>query len=65
MWAESWSVNEVRRFVHVNLPGFATPGLLDDPAVTDLFEQLKGAMGGEEAMHTITWPVVLLLVTKK
>jgi ubiquinone/menaquinone biosynthesis C-methylase UbiE len=65
MWAELWNVDEVRRFVHVNLPGFAAQGLLDHPAVTGLFEELEVAMGGKEAKHTIAWPVVLLLATKK
>ena len=65
LWAESWNVDEVRRFVHVNLPGFAAQGLLNDPAVADLFEQLEVAMGGKEVKHTIGWPVVLLLATKK
>ena len=65
LWAESWDVNEVKRFVHVNLPGFAAQGLLDSPSIGRLFEELEVAMGGKNMKHTIAWPVVLLLATRK
>jgi hypothetical protein len=65
LWAKSWGVNEVRRFVQVNLPGFAAQGLLDSRSVRRLFEDLEVAMGGKDARHTIAWPVLLLLATRK
>lgn len=65
LWAESWNVSEVKRFVYVNLPGFAAQGLLSSPSIGTLFNELEAAMGGRETKHAVAWPVVLLLATRK
>jgi hypothetical protein len=36
-----------------------------DDVVEGMFKELGEAMGGEGAVRKITWPVVLVLATKK
>lgn len=64
MWAESWDVNEVRRFIDANLPSFFGEANAD-PQVETWYAELEKAMGGKGAKKSIAWPVVLLLATKR
>lgn len=63
-WAEQWDINQVKRFVDVNLPSFQDD-LGRDPEVEKWYEELADAMGGENVKRAILWPVVLLLATRR
>jgi len=65
-WAERWRVDEVKRFVAVNLPRFEEEkGRKEDEVIEKKYQELEAAMGGKEAERVITWPVVLILATRK
>ncbi|KAJ7047034.1 S-adenosyl-L-methionine-dependent methyltransferase [Mycena alexandri] len=64
-WAARWDVAAVRRFLDVALPGFKAILETAEPEFGALFSQLEAAMGGPSAIHDITWPVVLILATRK
>ena len=65
-WAESWDVGEVRRFVECLIPAFQ-----DQKAkghylhIEPRYLELEQAMGGKHAKRAFTWPVVLILATRK
>ena len=62
-WARSWDLDGVRRFVTANLPGFDLQER--DERVEGWYEELGQAMGGESAVRKISWPVVLILASKR
>ncbi|KAJ7775108.1 S-adenosyl-L-methionine-dependent methyltransferase [Mycena metata] len=64
-WAKRWDVAGVRRYLYAAVPGIQA--ILDaaEPELEALFSQLEAAMGGPSAVHDITWPVVLILATRK
>lgn len=64
LWAESWNVAEVRRFLEVNLPSFHEAED-EDPEVEAWYDELEAAMGGKDTKRKIVWPVVLLLATRR
>ena len=65
-WAERWDIEGVKRFVSVNLPKFEETVKGDEDEIIERkYEELKEAMGGPGAERQITWPVVLILGTKK
>lgn len=64
LWAEMWNASEVKRFIDANLPSFKHE-LNEDAEVDGLYQELEKAMGGREAKRRISWPVVLLLATRK
>ena len=64
IWAEEWNLKEVRRFLEVNVPSFGdTKG--KDEEVESWYAELGAAMGGVDAKRVITWPVVLVLATRR
>ena len=65
-WAERWRADEVKRFVAVNLPRFEEDKAgKEDEVMANRYQELEEAMGGKEAERAITWPVVLILATRK
>lgn len=65
-WAESWDVGEVRRFVECLIPSFEeqkAKGVYQH--IDPKYQELERAMGGKDAKRAFTWPVVLILATKK
>ncbi|KAL8901599.1 MAG: hypothetical protein Q9207_005126 [Kuettlingeria erythrocarpa] len=65
-WAESWDVDEVRRFVECLIPVFAEKKANGEyEHVEPKYLALERAMGGKEAKRAFTWPVVLILATRK
>lgn len=62
-WEKEWDLTGVRQFVVANLPTFDEKAL--DELVLSKFRELGQAMGGEGAVRKITWPVVLILASKK
>jgi trans-aconitate 3-methyltransferase len=63
-WERQWDLAGVRRFVLANLPTFDEENNQDE-RVEGTYEELEQAMGGEGAIRKITWPVVLILASKK
>ncbi|RDW60555.1 hypothetical protein BP6252_11938 [Coleophoma cylindrospora] len=61
-WERQWDLAGVRRFVQALLPTF---GHNNDDVVEGKYKELGEAMGGEGAVRKITWPVVLILASKK
>lgn len=65
-WAESWDVGEVRRFIECLIPSFEelkAKGMYDH--IEPKYQELERAMGGKDAKRALTWPVVLILATRK
>lgn len=65
-WAESWNVDEVRRFVECLIPSFEeekAKGAYQH--IEPKYMELERAMGGKDTKRALTWPVVLILATKK
>ncbi|KAL8831004.1 MAG: hypothetical protein Q9170_005489 [Blastenia crenularia] len=62
-WQRRWDLAGVKRFVSVNLPTFDENDRNEQ--VEGKYEKLGQAMGGNGAVRRITWPVVLILASKK
>ncbi|KAJ7225621.1 S-adenosyl-L-methionine-dependent methyltransferase [Mycena pura] len=62
-WEKQWDLAGVKRFVLANLPTFEENN--QDERVEGKYEELGQAMGGEGAVRKFTWPVVLILASKK
>ena len=62
-WERRWDLGGVKRFVLANLPTFDEEN--QDERVETEYKKLGQAMGGEDAKRKITWPVVLILASKK
>jgi hypothetical protein len=63
IWERSWDVADARRFILANFPTFDEAN--EDDTVRELYKELETAMGGSRAKRKITWPVVLILGSKK
>lgn len=63
-WAEQWGVEEAKRFIAVNVPSF-DPETLEKDEYLPLLQELEDAIGGRGATKQVTWPVVLIMATKK
>ncbi|KAI4159116.1 MAG: hypothetical protein L6R39_000415 [Caloplaca ligustica] len=65
-WAESWDVGEVRRFVECLIPIFEEKKANGEyQHIEPRYQALERAMGGKDAKRAFTWPVVLILATRK
>ena len=65
-WAESWDVGEVRRFIECLIPSFeAQKAKGYYQHIEPRYLELQRAMGGKDAKRAFTWPVVLILATRK
>lgn len=65
-WAESWGVDEVRRFVECLIPTFAEKKAQGEyQHIEPKYQALEQAMGGKDAKRAFTWPVVLILATRR
>ena len=65
-WAESWDAEEVRRFIECLIPSFEeqkAQGFYQH--IEPKYQELERAMGGSNAKRAFTWPVVLILATRK
>lgn len=62
-WEKRWDLAGVRRFVMANLPGFDQAERAE--GVEAKYEELGQAMGGEGAVRKISWPVVLILASRR
>ena len=62
-WERRWDLAGVRRFVMANLPGFDQQER--DKGVEALYEELGEALGGAGAVRKISWPVVLILGSRR
>lgn len=62
-WERQWNVAGVKRFVLANMPTFDQDQ--QDKRVEKQYQELEQVMGGATAIRRITWPVVLILASKK
>ena len=65
-WPESWDVTEVRRFIECLIPSFEdlkAKGMYEH--IEPRYKELEAAMGGPGAKRAFTWPVILILATRK
>lgn len=54
----------VRQFLRAHIPAFSqSDGLWQE--LEPMFEELERAMGGKDASLTVTWPVTLMIATRK
>ncbi|KAI9657993.1 MAG: hypothetical protein M1821_002650 [Bathelium mastoideum] len=63
-WSKRWNIEGVKRFVEVLLPQF-TERFAKDISADHYYAELEKAMGGPDGIMQITWPVVLILATRK
>lgn len=63
-WGESWDATQVHNFIKAIIP-VNQDELEEDPEIKKLVAELQEAMGGEGSKRSISWPVILLLATKK
>jgi len=64
-WSEQWTAAKARRFVMINLPIFNPIKLAGDEQFSRLYARLEEVMGGKDVKRQVTWPVVLILATRK
>jgi hypothetical protein len=64
-WEKHWDVAGARRFITAILPPAAAVEETENESIEGLYKDLEKAMGGEGAVRKITWPVVLILASKK
>lgn len=63
-WQVTWDLGMLRRFVDASFP--KSKGLSGtDEAMETMFAQLEDAMGGRGVERNLSWPVVLILASKK
>ena len=63
-WESHWDIGDVKRFVLGNSP-VVTTAADEQGKIESKWGKLKQAMGGERGTRKITWPVVLILATKR
>jgi len=64
-WEKQWDVAGVRKFVRAIMPPASVEEGVVDGRIEDLYGELEEAMGGKGAVRKISWPVVLILASKK
>jgi hypothetical protein len=64
-WERKWDVEGIRKFVRAILPPKADGEEIRDERIEELYGELEGAMGGKGALRKISWPVVLILASRK
>lgn len=64
-WANEWTIMDLKRYFRVLFPTFEEVIGSGDEYLRGMFGELERAMGGEEKVRKFTWPVVLVLATKK
>ncbi|KAF2234880.1 S-adenosyl-L-methionine-dependent methyltransferase [Viridothelium virens] len=63
-WSKTWNIEGVKRFIGVLLPQF-TEQFAQEIGTDQYYAELERAMGGPDGAMQITWPVVLILATRK
>ncbi|KAH8426646.1 class I SAM-dependent methyltransferase [Aspergillus melleus] len=61
LWRKDWNLAQLRQFVQHIFPFNGT----DEEPVKPLWAELEKKMGGAQAQRTFSWPVVLVLASKK
>lgn len=64
IFAKEWMVEDARGFVKANMPAFVQSEELW-ASLEPLIKELEQALGGPGRKVTVTWPVTLILATKK
>lgn len=62
MWSETWSIDDWKKFLKVNLPAFNGEW---DHQIQALWRDLETAMGGNTARRRVIWPVVCIVATRR
>jgi len=62
-WERRWNLAGVKWIVLANMPTFNKDH--QDGMVENKCKELELAMGGETAIRSITWPVILILASNK
>ena len=63
-WAQRWDATQVHNFIKAIIP-VNQAELEGDPEIQKLVGRLEAAMGGAGAKRTVSWPVILLLATRR
>lgn len=64
-WPHKWNVEQVKNYVASNYPMHHTKGSGEDTDIQGWWKELEAAMGGSNAEKTMTFPLALILATKK
>lgn len=64
-WAEEWDVERVKAYLGSVYPNYREKAGERYSEVEGMLEELRAAMGGGEARRRVSFPVVLILATRK
>ncbi|KUJ13618.1 uncharacterized protein LY89DRAFT_687638 [Mollisia scopiformis] len=64
-WAKEWGVEEVKTYLDSVYPNWQKKAGARSTEVDELLEELRNALGGGGSKKKVTFPVVLILATKK
>ncbi|KAI4155662.1 MAG: hypothetical protein LQ340_000851 [Diploschistes diacapsis] len=64
-WRNDWSVGDLKKYARALFPGFREAVDENDVEIAAHFQALAETMGGETKTQQFTWPVVLILATRK
>lgn len=64
-WAEEWDVERVKAYLASVFPHYAEKAGARYVEIEEMLEELRAAMGGGETRRKVSFPVVLILATKK
>ena len=62
-WAKQWDVDGIKQFVRATMPEFEN--LETNTTIADKFKELEHEVGGKGSVRKISWPVALILASKK
>ena len=63
VWQGTWNIQGVTKYIISSFPGIEKE-VEEDAEIQTLFEELRKAMGGENAFRLYNWPIVLILATR-
>ncbi|KAI9676580.1 MAG: hypothetical protein M1822_008294 [Bathelium mastoideum] len=63
-WSKTWNIEGIKKFIGVLLPQF-TEQFAKEISADQYYEELEKTMGGPGGVMQVTWPVVLILATRK
>ncbi|MCJ1443233.1 MAG: hypothetical protein MMC23_003731 [Stictis urceolatum] len=64
-WAEEWDIEDVKKFLRVNLPKINEVNGEECEELDSLYRELEQAIGAPGSKIDVTWPVVLILAEKR
>lgn len=64
-WQTEWDLNDMKRCIEHGMPCWRAAGYARDSDVLKWFAGLEEGMGGRDVKRNVTFPVILVLATKR